>query len=49
METQSKKMMWTGRIMTGLAALPFLLSGALKLAGVSNVVQGFDHLGWPQS
>jgi hypothetical protein len=43
----SKKKQWVGRILTGLAVAPFVLSAAMKFVGVPQVVQGFEHLGWP--
>ena len=49
MESECKKTIWAGRVVSGLAAAPFLLSSAMKFAGAPNVMQGFDHLGWPQT
>jgi len=41
--------LWTGRVLSFLAALPFLPSAAMKFSGGPEVVQGFEHLGWPVS
>jgi len=49
MESTSNAAKWTGRILSLLAALPFLISGALKLTGSAQMTEGFDHFGWPQS
>ena len=49
MENNSKAMMWGGRVLSGLAAAVFLFSCSGKLMGSSQMVQGFDHLGWPQA
>ncbi len=49
MESASKKAILSGRILTALVALPFLASAAMKFSGSPQVVQGLDHLGWPQS
>jgi uncharacterized membrane protein YphA (DoxX/SURF4 family) len=40
---------WIGWVMTILAALVFALSGVMKLLRSPQVVQGFGHLGWPES
>ena len=49
MESSSKAALWTGRVFSLLAALPFLLSGATKFLGAPQVAEGFVHFGWPQS
>ncbi len=52
MQTQhppiSKKALWTGRIMTALPVLLLLMSGVMKLARPSFVVDGFRQLGLPE-
>jgi hypothetical protein len=45
----SKKMLWTGRIISALLVLLLLLSGIMKLIKPAPVVQGFAHLGYPES
>jgi len=45
----SKKKLLIGRVLTGLAAAPFVVSSAAKFVGQPQVVQGMEHLGWPQS
>jgi hypothetical protein len=41
----SKKMLWTGRIMSTLPVLMLLMSGVMKIAQTAEVVKGFA--GWP--
>jgi hypothetical protein len=43
------KLVWLGRVMTGLAVLPFIMSASMKFMGGPQVVQGFSHFGWPES
>jgi uncharacterized protein YndB with AHSA1/START domain len=47
METR-KSSLWIGRILTTLAALPFVLSSAMKFSHGPQIVQGFEHFGWPE-
>ncbi len=47
MEPVSKKVLWTGRVLTALAAFPFLMSGAMKLGGGPQMSEGMAHFGWP--
>ncbi|MGH9795231.1 MAG: DoxX family protein [Candidatus Acidiferrales bacterium] len=42
----SKKMLWTGRIVSGLPALLLLFSGTMKLAGPPEMAQEFARLGY---
>lgn len=49
MQTQSKAVTWTGRVLTALAALPFLLSAFMKLSDSPMVHQGMPHMGWPET
>lgn len=49
MNSVGRPVLWTGRAFTVLAALPFVLSGAMKFMGSPQVVQGFEHFGWPPS
>ena len=44
-----KRRMWTGRILTGFAALFLLVDAGLKLAQLSPAVQGTAELGYPTS
>ncbi len=43
----SKKMLWTGRVLSALPALLLLFSGTMKLAGPPEVAQEFTRLGYP--
>ncbi|MBI3594103.1 MAG: DoxX family protein [Nitrospirae bacterium] len=43
------KMVWAGRVVTVLVALPFFLSAFMKFSGNPKMVQGWNHLGWPES
>lgn len=45
----SGKIVWTGRVISVLASLLFLLSAALKLKGGPELAQGMAHLGLPDS
>ena len=43
----SPKMVWTGRIISILASLMFLMSAAMKFVGGPKVEEGMAHLGIP--
>lgn len=43
------KLVWIGRGVSILASFPFLMSGIMKLKGGPEVLQGFGHLGLPES
>ena len=45
----SKKAVWTGRVVTVLVSLLFLMSGAMKLIAHPKVVEGMKHLELPAS
>ena len=45
----SKKVLWTGRILSGLAVLFFLMDGVMKLFKPSFVVEATVRLGYPES
>jgi len=45
----SGKIVWAGRVISGLVALPFLLSAFLKLKGGPEVMKGIAHVGIPES
>ena len=42
----SKKMLWTGRVMSGLPALMLIFSAVMKLMMPPPVAEGFKHLGY---
>jgi hypothetical protein len=42
-------MLWAGRIMSALPVLMLLMSGVMKLVKPAAVVEGFTHLGYPDS
>ena len=48
MATSSKKSVWIGRVITGLAAAPFVLSAFMKFKGGPELTQGMAHLGLPE-
>ena len=48
-QTISKKVLWTGRILSGLAVLFFLMDGVMKLFKPSFVVEATVRLGYPES
>ena len=43
------KLVWIGRGISILASFPFLMSSVMKMKGGPEVVQGFGHLGLPES
>jgi hypothetical protein len=43
----SKKILWTGRILTTLPALLLIFSASMKLAHPPQLDEGFTHLGIP--
>ena len=43
----SKKMLWSGIIMSALPALLMIFSAVMKFAHPPAVVEGFNHLGLP--
>jgi len=43
------KLVWVGRFLSFLAALPFVPSAAMKLVGHPSVVEGMAHLELPES
>lgn len=45
----SKKMLWTGRIMSGLPALLLLVDGVMKLVKPAPVVETTMKLGYPEN
>jgi hypothetical protein len=47
--TVSKKMLWTGRIMSALSVLMLLFSAVMKLAKPPGIAEDFVHLGWSGS
>ena len=46
---RSKKVVWAGRIVSGLASLAFVMSGLMKLKGGPAISQMFGHLGLTES
>jgi hypothetical protein len=48
-KTKVDKMTWAGRIVTVLAALPFCVSGVMKLTANPAMVEGMGHAGWSDS
>lgn len=45
----SKKMLWTGYILSALPALMLLFSGAMKFMKLDGMEEGLEHLGWKMS
>ena len=45
----SKGMLWTGRVMSALPVLALVPSAAGKLVKPQAVVEGFSHLGLPET
>ena len=46
---RGKGLVWAGRIISGIVALPLVLSAFLKMKGGLAIDQGFAHLGLPTS
>ena len=47
--SQTKKMLWLGRILSALPVLMLLFSAVIKLLKLANVVTEFARLGYPES
>jgi DoxX-like family len=45
----SRKIVWVGRVISGLVSLLFAMSAFMKLRGGAEVLQGMTHLGLPES
>lgn len=45
----SKKLLWTGRVISTFPVLMLLSSGVMKLVKPAVVVEGFAHLEWHES
>ncbi len=45
----SKKMLWTGYVISAIPVLMLLFSGIMKLVKPPSVVEGFVRLGYPAS
>lgn len=45
----SKRMLWTGRIMSAIPVLMLVMSAVMKFLKPPVVVEGFQHLGLPES
>lgn len=43
------KLMWGGRVISGLLALLFTMSAVMKLMGGTEVTEGMAHMGLPDS
>jgi hypothetical protein len=37
-----------GIVLSGLISVPFLMSAMMKFKGASEVLEGWNHSGWPQ-
>jgi hypothetical protein len=48
-DTPSKKVVWTGRVLSILVSLMFLVSAFFKFKGGPELAQGMGHLGLPES
>jgi len=47
--SSANKVTWLGRGMSALAVLPFLFSMSMKFSANPQMLEGFSHLGWPES
>jgi hypothetical protein len=48
-EGNERKIIWAGRVVSVIAALPFAMSAAMKLMIHPEVVKGMSHLGLPET
>jgi hypothetical protein len=44
----SKKMLWTGRVISALPVLALVFSATMKLMKPPGIVDGFKHFGYPE-
>lgn len=44
-----RAMLWTGRVVTALAALPFVMGLAMMLSGKVSAAEGMAKYGWPEA
>ncbi len=49
MTAANRKLMWTGRVLSVLVSLMFVMSAAMKFMGGPKVEEGMAHLGIPAS
>ena len=49
MASASGKIVWAGRVISGLVSLLFAMSAFMKFRGGTEVTQGMAHLGLPES
>lgn len=45
----NRKLIWTGRAITGLVSALFVMSGVMKFVGGPELVKGMQHLGLPMT
>lgn len=45
--TTSKGQLWTGRVLSGLAALFFLMDAGMKIPPAPQVISTMAEIGWP--
>ncbi len=43
------KVVWTGRVISGLVSLAFIASATMKLVGGEELTKGMAHLGLPET
>jgi len=43
----SKKMLWTGRVISALPAILFIVGGLFAIINPASMAQGMEHLGYP--
>lgn len=47
MAEAASKVVWAGRVVSGLLAALYIVSGVMKLKGGPDLEEGFNHLGLP--
>lgn len=47
--TESKIMLWAGRILSAVPVLMLLMSGTMKFIKPAGFAEGLEHLGWSET
>jgi hypothetical protein len=47
-QSQSKKMVWTGRIISGICILFLIVDAVMKLLNTKVSIEGSAQIGWPE-
>jgi hypothetical protein len=47
-QSQSKKMLWSGRIISGICILFLIVDASMKLLNTKASIEGSAQIGWPE-